>query len=70
VAALDDAVSTLKGINSTLSSIWKILNANFPQVTGTATTATGGSATLPSQPTGFLEVTYNNVQYKIPVYKP
>jgi hypothetical protein len=34
----------------------------------TATTATAGSATLPSNPVGYLEVSINGTNYKIPYY--
>ena len=35
-----------------------------------ATTATTGSATLPSQPAGFINVTVNGKPYKIAYYNP
>jgi hypothetical protein len=33
-----------------------------------ATTATAGSATLPANPVGFINVTVNGNAYKIPYY--
>ena len=33
-----------------------------------ATTATAGSATLPAQPVGFMNVTVNGKPYKVPYY--
>lgn len=33
-----------------------------------ATTATAGSATLPAAPAGFMNVTINGQQYKVPYY--
>lgn len=33
-----------------------------------ATTATAGSATLPANPVGFMNVTVNGVAYKVPYY--
>jgi len=33
-----------------------------------ATTATAGSATLPSNPVGFMNVTVNGQAYKVPYY--
>lgn len=33
-----------------------------------ATTATAGSATLPAAPVGFINVTVNGKQYKVPYY--
>jgi hypothetical protein len=35
-----------------------------------ATTATAGSATLPANPVGFINVTVNGKPYKIPYYNP
>jgi hypothetical protein len=33
-----------------------------------ATTATAGSGTLPSNPVGFINITINGVPYKVPYY--
>jgi hypothetical protein len=33
-----------------------------------ATTATAGSATLPANPVGFINITINGVPYKVPYY--
>jgi hypothetical protein len=33
-----------------------------------STTATAGSATLPANPVGFINVTVNGVAYKVPYY--
>jgi hypothetical protein len=35
-----------------------------------ATTATAGSGTLPSNPVGFINVTVNGKPYKVPYYNP
>jgi len=35
-----------------------------------ATTATTGSATLPAQPVGFINVTVNGKPFKVPYYNP
>jgi hypothetical protein len=35
-----------------------------------ATTATAGSATLPSNPVGFINVTVNGQPFKVPYYSP
>ena len=35
-----------------------------------ATTATAGSATLPANPVGFINVTVNGKPYKVPYYNP
>jgi hypothetical protein len=33
-----------------------------------ATTATAGSGTLPARPVGFINITVDNVAYKVPYY--
>lgn len=35
-----------------------------------ATTATAGSATLPANPVGFINITVNGQQFKVPYYNP
>ena len=35
-----------------------------------STTATGGSATLPAAPVGFINITVNGKPYKVPYYNP
>jgi hypothetical protein len=35
-----------------------------------ATTATAGSATLPANPVGFINVTVNGKPFKVPYYNP
>lgn len=41
----------------------------FPQTSGTSGTATGGAATLPANPAGFLTVTLpNGTTAKVPYY--
>lgn len=49
VSALQDGVKAINSLNQTLNTV-------FPQATGTAATATGGAATLPANPVGFIEV--------------
>ena len=60
MASLDDAVSTLKGVSTNLSQIWLTIKTIFPQSTGTSFTATAGTATLPAQPGGFINITLQN----------
>ena len=69
MASVDDVVSALKGITGVLSSIYKVVNQIFPQATGTATTATGGAATLPASPVGFIIVQLpDGSSGKVPYY--
>ena len=63
VTAVKNGVQAISGIQTAIGKI-------FPQATGTATTATGGSATLPSAPVGFIQVFIPslNATVKIPYY--
>ena len=71
MAALDDAVSNLKGVVSNLSSIYTVIKAIFPQSTGTSFTASAGTATLPGAPNGFIIVNLpSGAQAKVPYYLP
>jgi hypothetical protein len=53
---MTEVVNQLQFQNQLLAKIQQTLNAVFPQATGTAATATGGGATLPAAPVGFIEV--------------
>jgi len=62
ISVLQNGVRYLGGILSTLSK-------SFPQVTGTASSATGGSATLPANPVGFIVITLpDGTSAKVPYY--
>jgi hypothetical protein len=56
--------------NQLLAKIQQTLAAVFPQATGTDSTATGGAATLPANPVGFIEVYVPSLSatVKIPYY--
>lgn len=66
----DDRV--VQGITSVAQQIGELkttLEASFPQQLGTATSATGGSGTLPANPVGFLVVTLTSgLAVKVPYY--
>lgn len=70
------AAADLDTINSTqasgvqyLGKIYQALQNAFAQIGGTSGTATGGAATLPANPVGFLIVTLpNGTAAKIPYY--
>ena len=52
-----------------LGNIYKALLAVFPAVSGTSSTATGGAATLPANPVGYLTVTLpSGATAKVPYY--
>jgi hypothetical protein len=45
------------------------LSSAFPVITGTSSSATGGSATLPANPVGFITVTLpNGTSARVPYY--
>lgn len=69
MATQDDMVNQAKGVNSNLGALIKAVLQVFPNITGTSSTATGGAATLPSNPVGFISVTLpNGTSVKIPYY--
>lgn len=52
-----------------LSLILQALTKSFPQQTGTSGTATGGAATLPGNPVGFVVITLpDGTSAKLPYY--
>ena len=69
MAAIDDLVSNLKNGVTNLGLVVQAIKSVFPQMTGTAATATSGAATLPSQPAGFIIVNLpNGTTVKTPYY--
>lgn len=62
--------ATANNMVKQLGNIYTALMKVFPSATGTTTSATGGAATLPSNPVGFLEVTNPTTGeiVKIPFY--
>lgn len=62
LTALQQGVQALSRVAQTLSTA-------FAQIGGTATTATGGAATLPANPVGFIVITLpNGTAAKVPYY--
>jgi hypothetical protein len=62
ISVLQNGVRTMGELITTLKTV-------FPAASGTATTATGGSATLPSNPIGFIVVTLpDGTSAKVPYY--
>lgn len=47
---------------------WQVWFLNMLNFTKTSPSATSGSATLPSNPVGFIEMTVNGKIYKVPYY--
>ena len=61
ITNIQSAVQAINGLNVTLKTV-------FPQQGTTATTATGGAATLPGNPLGFLNVVVSGTTVKFPYY--
>ena len=57
----------LDGATNRPSRSWQQFFINLLNFSS-ATTATAGSATLPAQPVGFMNVTVNGKPYKVPYY--
>ena len=71
----DSVLSQLITVNQNgviaLGNILQALKAIFPQGTGTSATATGGAATLPANPVGYINATLpNGTSVRIPYYAP
>ena len=49
------ARAVVKAANQQMGQLITAIKAVFPQAIGTSATATGGAATLPAQPVGFLD---------------
>lgn len=65
----DQVLAKLQAIAESLATTAKVQANAFPQQAGTATSATGGSASLPANPVGFLTVTLpNGTSVKVPYY--
>lgn len=61
--------SVLQNGVKVLSLIAQTLAKSFPQVTGTSSSATGGAATLPANPVGFITITLpDGTAAKVPYY--
>lgn len=69
LTTIKNAVVYLGQLVGLLQDIDSQLKASFPQVTGTAATATAGAATLPANPVGFVTVLLpDGSTVKLPYY--
>lgn len=67
--ALTDLVTVLQQGVRNIGQLVQAMRTIFPQQTGTAPTASAGSATLPATPEGFIMVTLpDGTLAKIPYY--
>lgn len=69
-ASLDTIQQTLQAIQQAIAVVGTQVGKVFPQSIGTSTTATAGSATLPANPVGFLDVVNpaTGVTVRVPFY--
>jgi hypothetical protein len=59
----------IQNIAKAIGSANQTLSKSFPQSVGTSTSATGGAATLPANPVGFLTIVMpDGSSKKIPYY--
>lgn len=66
---MDQAIQALLGIAQAMNQQAKLMSTTFPQMGGTSISATGGGATLPANPVGFIVVTLpNGTSAKVPYY--
>ncbi|MBB3411201.1 hypothetical protein FHT87_005154 [Rhizobium sp. BK316] len=69
MAYSDGILSTLQLGVRAMNDLRLAITAIFPQTGGTATSATGGAATLPPNPVGFIVVTLpDGTSAKVPYY--
>ena len=69
MAYSDGILSTLQLGVRAMNDLRLAITSVFPQTGGTATSATGGAATLPANPVGFIVVTLpDGTSAKIPYY--
>lgn len=70
MAGLDDLNTTQKSGVNYLGQLVIAIKSMFPQTVGTSGSATGGAATLPANPVGFLDVTLpDGTTAKVPYYR-
>lgn len=66
---IDQVIQGINNIAVAMNNQAKVMSTTFPQMGGTATSATGGAATLPANPVGFIVVTLpSGVSAKVPYY--
>lgn len=71
VTVNQNGVIALGSIVQQITAMVTALKAVFPSGTGTSATATGGAATLPANPVGYINVTLpSGAQARVPYYNP
>lgn len=72
VVALNAILQAIQSLTDAVQAQTTALQAIFPVGTGTSSSATTGSATLPADPEGFINVTLpdTGAQARVPYYNP
>lgn len=70
VDGINDLLTASQNITKAINGLNQTIAAVFPQTSGTSSSATGGAATLPANPVGFLTVVnpVTGSTVKIPYY--
>lgn len=69
MASLDDINSTQQQGVKYIGLLIQAIKAVFPQMGATSSSATGGAATLPANPVGFIAITLpDGTLAKVPYY--
>ena len=69
--ATQNIVIAVNTLNTTAQTLNTTMQAVFPYITSTATSATAGAQTLPANPAGFIDITLpNGTAVKVPYYNP
>ena len=67
--ATQNIVIAVNTLNSTAIALNNTMQAVFPYIVSTSSSATGGAATLPASPVGFIDITLpNGTSAKVPYY--
>lgn len=69
--ATQNIVIAINNLNTTATTLNNTMQAVFPYITATSSTATAGAATLPATPEGFIDITLpDGTSAKVPYYLP
>ena len=69
--ATQNIVIAVNNLNTTATTLNATMQAVFPSITSTSTSATAGARTLPANPAGFIDITLpNGTAVKVAYYNP
>jgi hypothetical protein len=67
--ATQNIVVAVNTLNTTAQTLNTTMQEVFPYIVSTSSSATGGAATLPANPVGFIDITLpNGTSAKVPYY--